>query len=291
MSRILDAVAVTTAGALSRLPRSFALRLGRWFGAVAHRLGGRKNPRIRANLARAGVDDPVRATGSAWRHMGQTMFEMFWMLDRSTDEALMGVQIEGMDQVRRAAAEGNGILLVTAHAANWDLMSMALSRENIAPVAVIARNLSTPGLEKKQIRCRERAGIRTLVRGEAGAGITAYRWLTRGGVLGVMMDRLSAGRRISVPFLGNATRMPLGPPELACRSGAAVILGLSERLPGGETAVKYRRLDTAGISSAVEMAKLIASALDQELRSRPEQWFWIYRRQTEWNGEYTLTDK
>lgn len=291
MNRILDAVAVTTVGTLSRLPRSFVLRLGRWFGALAHRLGGRKNPRIRTNLERAGVDNPAVATGTAWRHMGQTMFEMFWMLDRSPDEALEGVQIHGMDQVRKAAAKGKGILLVTAHAANWDLMSMALSREGIAQVAVIARNLRTPGLEKKQIRCRERAGIRTLVRGEAGAGITAYRWLTKGGVLGVMMDRLSAGRRISVPFLGNATRMPLGPPELACRSGAAVVLGLSERLEGGGTVVRYQELETAGISSAVEMAKMIASALNRELQTRPEQWFWIYRRQTAWNGEYTVTDK
>ncbi len=291
MSRILDTVAVAAVGALSRLPRSFALRLGCWFGAIAHRLGGRKNPRIRTNLERAGVNDPARATASAWRHMGQTMFEMFWMLDRPPEQALEGARIEGMDQVRKAAARGKGILLVTAHAANWDLMSMALARENIAPVAVIARNLRTPGLERKQIRCRERAGIRTLVRGEAGAGITAYRWLTRGGVLGVMMDRLSTGRRITVPFLGNATRMPLGPPELACRSGAAVVLGLSERLEDGGTAVQYQELDTAGISSAVEMAKIIASALDRELRTRPEQWFWIYRRQTEWEGEYTLTDK
>jgi len=291
MNRILDTVAVTAVGALSRLPRSFALRLGRWFGAVAHRVGGRKNPRIQTNLARAGVNDPAHTTGDAWRHMGQTMFEMFWMLDRSPDEALQGVRIHGMDQVRKAAEKGKGILLVTAHAGNWDLMSMALSREDIAPVAVIARNLRTPGLERKQIQCRERAGIRTLVRGEAGAGITAYRWLTRGGVLGVMMDRLSAGRRISVPFLGNATRMPLGPPELACRSGAAVVLGLSERTADGGTVVRYRELNTTGISSAVEMAKTIAAALDQELRPRPEQWFWIYRRQTEWTGEYTQTDK
>jgi len=291
MNRILDTAAVITVGALSRLPRPVALRLGRWFGAVSHRLGGRKNPRIRSNLERAGVDDPSRATGSAWRHMGQTLFEMFWMLDRSPGEALDGVQVQGMDQVRSAASKGRGVLLVTAHAANWDLMSMALSREEIAPVAVIARNLRTPGLEKKQIRCRERAGIRTLVRGETGAGITAYRWLTRGGVLGVMMDRLSAGRRITVPFLGNATRMPLGPPELACRSGAAVVLGLSERLQDGGTVVRYRELETAGVTSAVEMAKIIASALDQELRARPEQWFWIYRRQTEWKGEYTQTDE
>jgi KDO2-lipid IV(A) lauroyltransferase len=196
-----------------------------------------------------------------------------------------------MEEVRRVAARGRGILLVSAHAANWELVSMALSNEGIAPVAVIARKLRTPRAERQQILFRERAGIRTLVRGEKGSSIAAYRMLARGGILGAMMDRLSAGRRITVPFLGNATKMPLGPPELACRSGAAVILGMAERLPDGGTVVRYRELDTAGIETAVEMAKVIARGMDEELRTRPEQWLWIARRQPQWLGEYTITEK
>jgi len=291
MSRIMDTIAVTAVGTLSCMPRSTVLRFGRWFGAIVHRIGGRKNPRIRANLARTGVDDVARATRAAWCQMGQTLFEMFWMLGRSTEDALKGVQVHGMDEVRRAAARGKGVLLVAAHAANWELISIALSHEGIAPVAVIARAIRTPALERKQMKCRERAGIRTLIRGEKGAGIAAYRWLTRGGVLGVMMDRVSSGRRITVPFFGHATRIPLGPPKLACRCGAAVVLGMSERLSDGGTVVRYRELPTEGINSAVEMAKVIAAALDQELRTRPEQWFWIYRQPTKWHGKFTVTDK
>jgi KDO2-lipid IV(A) lauroyltransferase len=223
--------------------------------------------------------------------MGQTLFEMFWMLDRSPANALRGVEVRGMDEVRRAAGRGKGVMLVSAHAGNWELISMALAMEKIAPVVVIARALSTPGLERKQKRCRERAGIKTLVRGEKGVGVTAYRWLKKGGVLGVMMDRLSAGRRIAVPLLGNATWMPLGPLKLACRSGAAVVLGLSERMTDGGIVVRFRELPAAGVTSAVEMAKVISSALDDGLRGKPEQWYWIYRRQPKWRGEYIVTEK
>jgi KDO2-lipid IV(A) lauroyltransferase len=268
-----------------------ALRLGSWFGALIHLVYARKNILIRANLKRAGIEDPDSRTPAAWHHMWQTVFEICWMMDSSPDASLEGVQVHGMEEVRSAAARGRGILLVSAHAANWELVSMALSHEGIAPMAVIARKLRTRKSERMQIRFRERAGIRTLVRGEKGAGIAAYRQLARGGILGTMMDRLSAGRRITVPFLGSATKMPLGPPELVCRSGAAVILGMAERLPDGGTVIRYRELPTAGIDSAVEMAKVIAAGLDEELRSRPEQWLWIARRQPEWKGEYTLSDR
>jgi KDO2-lipid IV(A) lauroyltransferase len=223
--------------------------------------------------------------------MWQTVFEICWMMNRTPADSLEDVKVLGLDEVRRIAARGQGILLVSAHAANWELVSMALSCEGIAPMAVIARKLRTRGAERKQILFRERAGIRTLVRGKEGSGIAAYRLLARGGILGTMMDRLSAGRRITVPLLGNATRMPLGPPELACRSGAAVVLGMAERLPDGGIVVRFRELSVAGIESAVEMAKVIAAGLDEELRSRPEQWLWIARRQPQWNGEYTLTDR
>lgn len=291
MIRILDVLTVTMAWVLSRLPRPLALRLGRWFGAAIHLVYGRKNMLIRTNLKHAGVEDPEPVTPEAWRHMWQTVFEICWMMNHTPDASLEGVQIHGMEEVRRVAAGGRGVLLVSAHAANWELVSMALSHEGIAPLAVIARKLRTRSTERKQILFRERAGIRTLIRGEKGSSIAAYRLLARGGILGVMMDRLSAGRRITVPFLGNATKMPLGPPELACRSGAAVILGMAERLPDGGTAIRYRELPTAGVETAVEMAKVIAAGLDEELRVRPEQWLWIARRQPEWKGEHTITDR
>ncbi len=291
MTRIADLLTVVIVAALSRLPRTVALRLGIWLGAAIHLVYARKNSIIKTNLKRAGVEDPAPLVRQAWHHMWQTVFEICWMMNRSPAASLAGVEIHGMEEVRRVAARGRGILLVSAHAANWELVSMALSHEGIAPMAVIARKLRTPSTERKQILFRERAGIRTLVRGEKGSGIAAYRLLARGGILGAMMDRLSAGRRITVPFLGNATRMPLGPPELACRSGAAVILGMAERLPDGATVIRYRELPTAGVQSAVEMAKIIATEMDEELRARPEQWLWIARRQPPWKGEYTLTEK
>jgi KDO2-lipid IV(A) lauroyltransferase len=288
---IADVLTVTMAWALGRMPRPLALRIGHWLGAAIHLVYDRKNSIIRTNLKRAGVEDPAPLTPEAWHHMWRTFIEICWMMNRSPAASLEGVEIHGMEEVRRVAARGSGILLVSAHAANWELVSMALSNEGIAPMAVIARKLRTRNAERKQILFRERAGIRTLVRGEKGSSIAAYRLLARGGILGVMMDRLSSGRRITVPFLGNATRMPLGPPELAWRSGAAVILGMAERLPEGGTVIRYTELPTAGVESAVEMAKVIATGLEEELRTRPEQWLWIARRQPEWNGEYTITDR
>ncbi len=291
MSRLLDQAAITVAGTVSRLPRTLALRIGRWFGTFIRLTARRKKPRIQHNLQKAGVRETEPAIAAAWKHVGQTLFELLWFLGRSTEEILENVEVHGLEEVRRAAAKGKGVLLVSAHTGNWEIVPMVLARSEILPVAVIARTLRTPRLEARQIACRAQAGVKTLVRGKGGASIAAYRFLARGGALGCMMDRLSGGRRIRVPCLGNATWMPLGPAELASRAGAAVLLGMSIRNEDGSLQVRFRELEVNEGASPEEFAKVIGEALDDGLHVHPEQWFWIYRRQMIWSGEYTVTDR
>jgi lauroyl/myristoyl acyltransferase len=97
-------------------------------------------------------------------------------------------------------------------------------------------------------------------------------------MLGCMMDRTRFGSRMTLPFFGQATCMPLGPAKLACRAGAAVVLGFSERLADDTTQVVFKRLSTDGIRDPRELTRRIGLALEHEVRSRPEQWLWIFRR-------------
>jgi KDO2-lipid IV(A) lauroyltransferase len=116
--------------------------------------------------------------------------------------------------------------------------------------------------------------------------VATYRWMAKGGVLACMMDRSSSGRRVAVPFLGNATRMPLGPVALAIRSGAAVVLGSTRRRPDGVTEVSVKRLPTDGVTDEHEIARIIGQAMEETVADRPEEWFWIYRQQERWKGEH-----
>ena len=178
---------------------------------------------------------------------------------------------------------GRGVLLVSGHIGNWELALVTCCRADV-PVAVVARELKTARLEKKLIAFRQSCGVKTFVRGQPGAGIAAHRWLAKGGVLGCMMDRASSGSRMLVSFLGKATNMPLGPAELACRTGAAVFLGTANRLEDGRTQVTLQEVQTEGVTEPREMLRIIGGALDDVVRANPEQWFWIHRRQPDWEG-------
>lgn len=278
-SRLLDLLSFLLASVLAWLPWKLALPSGALGGAVVGALSRRKTRRIDANLASAGCTRPRLTRRMAWKHCGTTLAEMLWCLSRSPENVLRHVSVTGLDSLLDAAREGRGVLLVSGHVGNWELVSLAAARAGL-PVAVVARRLAAPGVERRLHAFRERGGVRTLVREGQGTSVSAYRWLRRGGVLGCMMDRVSGGPRLRVPFLGRSTALPLGPMRLASKTGAAVILGCAKRRDDSRTEVTFARLVQAeGQQDAMLSCRVVAQALEAEIRSRPEQWLWIYRRQ------------
>lgn len=277
-SRALDLAAVVLADFLGMLPRRAAAGAGGVVGRAASLAGGSKNSRARRNLSCAGVRDTALACRRGWSRTGRTAFEMLWMLSHSPGEVLDAVTVHGLEDLKEAQRHGKGILLVSAHCGNWETVPIAVAREGI-PVSVVARTLRAPSIERRLVAWRKAAGVNTLVRGVEGSSVAAYRALATGGALGCMMDRASTGRRVAVPFLGGWTNVPVGPLALAFRTGSATIAGVSRGGSAGRSEITFRRVPSPEPSNLPRVAADVMSAVEERLRDRPEEWFWIYRRQ------------
>jgi KDO2-lipid IV(A) lauroyltransferase len=278
-SLALDATGAVLTAFVSLLPWKIALGVGRTLGRLVGSLVPRKNRRVEKNLLRANAGSSGASCMTVWTHMSQTLFEMLWSATRSPEQVQRRMHVEGLDAFARASNRARGVLLVSAHAGNWEMVSHASTLAGL-PVAVVARPLSAPWVERRLVRFRSLCGIRTLMRGESGASVAAVRWLRRGGILGCMIDRASSGRRVALPFLGASTNVPLGPFELAHRTGSAVVMGVARRQADGTTAVSFREVTDGPCPDPLEGARASIEALEESIRPHPEQWFWIYRRQT-----------
>ena len=273
---LADFLAVSAVKFLGLLGWRASLKIGSAVGVITRWASPRKRPRTSRNLDCAGVADYGPASDRAWRHAGQTAAEIMWSVSQRPHQALRRMRIVGLDVLRDAAKEGNGVLLVSGHLGNWEFVSFAAGQAGV-PVAVVAEPMRTRRLGRRVIAFRQRGNVRTLMRG--GASVVAARWLLRGGVLGCMMDRTRQGTYRTVPFLGQAAYIPLGPTTLACRSGAAVVLGCAERLADGSTEVIFKRVATGPARDPWDLAGRVGLALEEAVRSHPEQWLWIFRRQ------------
>ena len=265
------------------LPRRVALGTGavamRAFGALL----ARKRRRALHNAQLAGIEDDPGFYGRSNTEFGRTMFELMWLLANPQRPMLEGVEIEGLDCVREAVAEGRGVLLASGHFATWDFVGPAAATSGTA-VAGTARAWRSPRLEKRLVSQREACGVKTLFRGESGTGVAAYRWLKEGKIYCCMMDRISGGRRIMIPFLGEGLYIPTGPAEMALRCRAAVVIGFTGRRSDGTSIVRFRRLHLDEGIGPEGLAFRIGREVERQMIAHPEQWFWIFRRNPPWPG-------
>jgi KDO2-lipid IV(A) lauroyltransferase len=260
------------------------LAAGSLAGRLGGRLVGRKRRQIVDNLDRAGVANPRRSAKLACRHLGRTLAELTWILSQSNERLAAVCTVEGLDTLREKLGAGRGVLLASGHLGNWEIGCHAIAR-SVPPVAVVARPLRSPWLERRTIAFRERGGVRTFVLGRPGASLGAYRWLSRGGILGCLIDRPRDSRRVRVPFLSRHAHVSLGPAELACRVGSPVVLATGHRGPDGRTRVHCSSVTDDPGKDPEALAVEIGRQFEATVRANPEQWLWIYRRSSAWRED------
>ncbi|HET6368709.1 MAG TPA: hypothetical protein VFG27_15850, partial [Pseudomonadales bacterium] len=197
--------------ALTPLGVTFAwlpARPGLWVGARLGDLAWTALPRRRAvaleNLARAfpgrSATELARIGRASFRHLGMNFVESCVFFFRPPARLLSRVSVDGAPNVEAAHAMGRGILLLTAHFGNWELLaaSHALTR---FPLSVVVRPLDSPLYDGILERFRTRSGVDLITKRRALPDIVDA--LRRGRMVGILLDQNASRREgVFVPFFG-----------------------------------------------------------------------------------------
>src|SRR5437879_8940512 len=68
---------------------------------------------------------------------------------------------QGRERIDRALAEGKGVLVVTAHVSNWDILAAASAVYGY-PISAVTNDLPSGGLNELVIASRERIGMKMI---------------------------------------------------------------------------------------------------------------------------------
>jgi lauroyl/myristoyl acyltransferase len=145
------------------LPWKPAIALGEGMGLIAFRFSSRYRGIAEKNLKIAYGDT---LSGSERRHLIRRVFQNFaramlieWLKVPSlTPEQVRAlVQVETLDPLTSALDRGKGVIVVSAHLGNWELLARRVAMEGF-PVTVIARQSEDPAFNAITDRLRENAG-------------------------------------------------------------------------------------------------------------------------------------
>jgi KDO2-lipid IV(A) lauroyltransferase len=286
--RVEYAAVRALAGVLAALPAAIALRLGALVGTCFYLLSWPHRRIGMRNLAIAFPDRPRadhrRILRQSLQNLGRTAVELV-RLPRVSDDALRAM-VRFADEAWWSEAisreRGTGVLILSGHFGNWELLVYAHGRRG-HPVSMVHRTIANPLLDRWLNGIRARAGTRLVRKARAATGV--LRAMRRGELLVLPFDQNSTrGLGVFVPFFGLAASTNSGIARIALRAGAPVVpVFIVRQGRTGHHVVHVLPILEAEATGdfardVVYNTERFSQVFEEMVRRYPEQWFWVHRR-------------
>ncbi|MCX5797941.1 MAG: lysophospholipid acyltransferase family protein [Elusimicrobia bacterium] len=280
-------VALFCAGtAVSLLPRSLEVTLGRGLGRLLFALDWKRKPIGRENMARClpelSATEREGLLAENYRHYGILALELMHFFSPFPGHyrtyAGRITVLEGLEHWRRANARGKGVLFISGHFANWELM-LAIGGLHGIPLLLVTRHLKPEWLHLQIEAGRLSAGCRGVYQPRTLPAV--LKALRRGESIGFAMDQYMPPPMGSpTPFFGTVVDTLAAVAPLAVRTGAAVVPATQKREPDGRIRIILSpELELKDVLKDPEKANaLLVGKIEDMIRATPSQWLWVHRR-------------
>ena len=259
-------------------------KLGAALGLVWFHIVRLRRKVVFENLKIAFGDFPSQnkhIAASAYRHFGTSAMEFFKLRSMACSEVQGHVHVHGIENYELARAENRGVIVVTAHLGNFDLLACSQSASGI-PLGIVSRDLHQGGVSRFWMETR--GGKNLKIFKERGAAKQILRWLKDGNALGLTVDQRTRKERggIRVPFLGTDAWTTTAPAALAFTTGAALLpVRIVRREDGDHDVIVEPALPRDNLEKEEQIRAWtlqINRIIGKWVRERPEQWLWLHRR-------------
>ena len=268
------------------IPHGWGVRLGGVLGTGGYYLIARERRRSLEHLEIAfsgekNLEERKRIAERSFGNMGKSVVEMV-NLSRLGPDLERRVTLEGRQHLDEALAQGKGVLWLTAHLGNWEMIGWYIAHLGY-PVNVVAREVYDERLNRHLLKYREDASVRVILRESPSAGRQILQTLKRGEILGMLMDQDTKVKGVMADFFGRKANTPAGPAILAVRRGVPVVAGFIHRVSHEEhSIVIYPPIDvqrTGDNDRDVQAnTERFNQVIEREIRRYPGQWVWVHRR-------------
>jgi KDO2-lipid IV(A) lauroyltransferase len=263
------------------MPLPLARRAARLAGLAAYHIWGSRR-RIAVANVRGAVErgaltlptTPERIVRENFMNMARSAVEVLKVYLGLGRSIIDRIEVEGIEHFEEAKRSGKGVLLVTGHCGNWELMSVAVTLR-LGFTYGIARRQSNPFFDRLAVRTRERFGGSVIYK--EGALRKTLQALKDGATVGIVIDQAVLPEEgVLIDFLRAPAWTTRTPSALARRTGAAVIPEFLHR--EGDRYILRLHPPLALTDDDTENTRLMSATIEDYIRRHPADWLWIHRR-------------
>ncbi|MBN2716515.1 MAG: lysophospholipid acyltransferase family protein [Deltaproteobacteria bacterium] len=192
------------------------------------------------------------------------------------------LSVHGAAHFETALAKRNGVIAVTAHMGNFDMLACSQALAGI-PLGIVSKRLHASALNEFWMHTRRACGVKIFEEGNSSTGVV--RWLRRRNVLGLVVDQRTSSSKggVAVPFFGYNVWTSCAAADLALRTGAALVPVVTIRTSENRHRIMFEAeipiRDSRGeLRTRMEIMQELHRVVESWIRTYPEQWMWLHRR-------------
>jgi heptosyltransferase II len=279
---------------LSALPLRFLFGLGQFLGFCAWLLLPHYRQLARCNLEIAFSSEKSprewrRIVRRHFQRLGANLISSGKIGGMPPEKIADHLETENFEAVHRELRAGRPVVLLLSHIGNWELFAQMFSYYvDYVRLATVYQKLGNRYIDEHVRQTRGRTRVEMFERSEGFHG--PIELLRSGGLIGILGDQHAGDQGLWTPFFGRlASTSPLCG-LLAKRTGAAVIAAAAHTVGTAQWRMVFtERLDAPGDSVNAITVKC-NEAIEQQIRTAPEDWFWVHNRWKTPRPNFLLTE-
>ncbi|MCX7697919.1 MAG: lysophospholipid acyltransferase family protein [Candidatus Goldbacteria bacterium] len=185
-------------------------------------------------------------------------------------------KVEGIEYFEKAFSEKKGIIAVTGHFSNWEIIPQYFAYKGYN-IGVIGKSLFDERLNNIVNRTRQKGGVKVFDRDKISKDM--IKELKNGMFLGVLVDQDTKVESKIINFLGKPAKTPVAPVLLAQKFNCYLLTLFSLRMEDGYYKIIINKPFDNIINTAVEkLAEKYNNEISAIILKYPYQWAWIHNR-------------
>lgn len=190
------------------------------------------------------------------------------------------IKFENIDLVKEIYNARKGLILMTAHFANWEWMALAMGLQLNIPINVIVKNQQNSLVNSWLNNARTKWNNKIIPLGVSIKNVFVQ--LKKGNIVAMVADQRGPKDGNRVNFFNIPTCVFDGPAVLALRTNAPLLIGFAVRQKDFSYNVKMYEINLDNLpendeEKIREINQRHMNKLEEYISNYPEQWLWMHK--------------
>lgn len=266
------------------IPYNLALEAGQFFGRLSYILLGKYRRLTKEHLRLAfgnskSEKEISKIASSVFINLGMGFVEIM-SLPKTRNSLDSIIDVEGVDNLDLALKEGKGVIVISGHFGNWELLSPYFAYKGY-PANMVARPIYYEKYNEWILFLRRSMGVNVIFRSDSPKKLLGL--LKKNELVGILPDQdIDSIEGIFIDFFGKKAYTPTAPVKIALAAGAPIVPIFIVRNKKRHTIVVEEpiRIEKTGNKedTVLYYTQKWSELVESYIRRYPEQWVWMHRR-------------